>query len=217
MRFTSLICILFALSGRLAAQEIINVQFTSEEDNRLIKETDTVKYYVASGDTTDIVAINEEASTYRLLSKDHKLIADGTFVAEGDKILQDGNWTERFDNGKIKRSGNFSKGKPIGTWEEFYDNGKPKMITNYAILKDGNGGITSCLSGSFHEYYKSGRIKAQGFYAAAGREGYDTIEVEDPVTRVKVQSSVKTTIYTPEKTGHWELYDENGEMEKKDE
>src|ERR1700743_1211596 len=96
-----------ALCGRAGAQGFIPFQFTSEEDNRLIKEGDSVKLYVATGDSSNIVSIDEEATYYNCLSRDHKVLAEGAYIAEGDKFLQDGKWVERFENGKLKMTGSY--------------------------------------------------------------------------------------------------------------
>jgi len=212
MRITILVLAVLLSSARLIAQETIPFEYTSEDDNRLIKENDSVKFFVASDDTTRTVCLNEEAGTYRLLNKDRKLIADGAFVMEGEKFMQTGKWTERYDNGKVKITGYYDKGKPIGTWQEYYDNGKPSLTANYAILKDDVGSITSCLSGSFMEYYKDGKLKTLGFYAAAPTKDVDTMEVTDPVSGTKHLMLQKTISYKPEKEGKWENYDENGEL-----
>ena len=214
MRIPLLLFILQGFSTHIYAQETIPFDFTSDEDNRLIKENDSVKYYAASGDTTNIACINEEASVYWLLNKEHKLLAMGSFVTEGDKLLQDGKWVAKYENGKLKLTGYYQQGLPVGTWQEFYDNGKAKMISNYAVIKDDRGKISSCLSGTFEEFHNNGKLKTEGFYAAVLTTATDSVEVEDPVTNVKVYSIDKSTTYKPEKTGHWENYDENGIPEK---
>jgi antitoxin component YwqK of YwqJK toxin-antitoxin module len=196
------------------SQVFIPFEFTSEEDNKLAGEDDSVKYYVAS-DGKNLVSINEESSYYKLLTKEHKVITDGPFIAEGDKFLQDGKWTERFDNGKIKMSGYYHRNNPIGTWREFYSNGKPKAIYNYAIIMD-NGETYTCLSGSYQEFYQTGKLKVNGFYSANAIKVKDTIYVQDPVTLSTVSKVLTHNIYYPEKTGHWEYYTESGELDKKD-
>src|ERR1700733_3468721 len=89
---SSLCFVVTAGHARSQTVSFIPFEFTSEEDNRLIKEDDSFKYYVASGDTNQVVCINEETYGYKLLSKDRKVIADGSFIIEGDKYLQDGKW-----------------------------------------------------------------------------------------------------------------------------
>ena len=135
---------------------------------------------------------------------------------EGDEDLQDGKWIERFDNGHTKFTGYYQHGKPVGTWEEYYDNGKIKAISNYAIIKDDIGSLKSCLSGSYQEYYKTGRLKTVGFYAAVPQSVSETVKVQDPVSGVTKEVVTKSVTYQPEKVGHWEQYDENGETEKKE-
>ena len=216
MRIPILLFFFTLITLQVSAQTLIPFEFTSEEDNRLIKENDSLKYYAATGDTSYTVSLNEETSTYRLLTKDRRMIAQGTFVVEGDKYLQDGKWIERFDNGHTKFTGYYQHGKPVGTWEEYYDNGKIKAISNYAIIKDDIGSLKSCLSGSYQEYYKTGRLKTVGFYAAVPQSVSETVKVQDPVSGVTKEVVTKSVTYQPEKVGHWEQYDENGETEKKE-
>ncbi len=215
-----LLPVTFCLSStsRVLAQATfptIAFEFTSEEDNRLIKENDSLKYYAATGDTGNIVCIDEDASYYKLLTKDHKIIAEGSFILEGEKYLQVGKWTEHFPGGKVKETGYYEKSKPIGTWQEFYNTGKMKAVYNYAIIDDG-GGRNSCISGSYQEFYPNGKIKVNGFYSAAAQIVTDTVTVEDPVTEKKIYKLQKHSTYLPEKIGHWEHYDESGEIEKKE-
>ena len=67
----------------------IPFEFTSEEENKLLKEDYSLKYFVANGDGTNTVCINDEQSYYKLLNKDHKVIAEGSFIAEGEKIVSE--------------------------------------------------------------------------------------------------------------------------------
>ena len=198
------------------AQVAIPFEFTSEDENRLIKETDSVKYYVASGDTTNEVSLNEETSIYRLINKNHKVIAEGQYILEGEKYLQTGKWTERFDNGKIKAAGYFLRSRPVGTWQEFFANGKISIISNYAILSDGLE-TSSCMSGTYQEFYQSGKLKVSGLYSAKRFVAHDTITVQDPVTNAETIKIVTHGSYVPEKAGHWEYYSENGELDKGEE
>lgn len=207
-----LICIIVTINTN--AQVSISFDFSSEEDNRLIKENDSVKFYVASGDTNNIVCINEETSYYRLLNKDNRVIAEGAFVMEGDKYLQEGKWIENYESGKLKLTGSFKKNKPIGCWTEYYQNGKVKNISNYAIITDADG-LISCLSGTYQEFYKTGQIKVSGFYAAELFKIKDTLNVDDPVSGKTVAKIRTHNALKSEKFGHWEYYTETGELDKK--
>ena len=196
-------------------QSPIPFKFTSDDDNRLVKENDSVKMYRATDDTGSLVSINEEASYYKLLTKSRKVLAEGAFVADGDKFLQEGKWVQYFENGKIMLSGNYKRSKAIGTWEEYYANGKLRTVSNYGGVVDKDG-LSTCLSGSYQEYYNSGRLKLNGFYAAERRKVSDTMEVEDPVTGSKVYKVVSLSVYKPVKAGTWEYYTESGELDKKE-
>lgn len=196
------------------AQANIPFEFTSEEENRLIRENDSVKFYVATGDSSNTVAINEEASFYRLLNREHKVIAEGPFIAEGDKYLQDGRWVAYFGNGKVKLAGFYRRNSPIGAWQEYFSSGKIKSVYNYGIFIDKE--VATCLSGSYQEYYPSGKLKVTGFYAAEAHKTADTALVEDPVTGETKKVVQKHNELKPVKTGHWEYYTEEGELDKKE-
>ncbi len=215
MRVFCLLAILLLHQGRSNAQFVIPFAFTSEDENTLIKEDDSFKYYVATGDTANTVCIDDEGSVYKLLNKEHKVIAEGNFVTEGDKYLQDGKWTERYGNGRTKRTGNYQKGLPVGTWEEFYSSGKPKRISNYGIFGS-KGEINTCLSGSYQEFYSSGALKTNGFYSAELKTVYDTFEVDDPVSGKQVKKLAPRNTLNAVKTGHWQYYLENGDLDKKE-
>lgn len=215
MRFIFFAC--FALLSQIAyAQSPIPFAFTSDDDNKLIKENDSVKLYRATNDTASIVSINEETNYYRLLTKSHKLIAEGSFSIEGERNLQEGKWFQYYDNGKVMLTGYYKKSRPVGTWEEYYSSGKIKAIKNYGIIIDKDG-TSTCLSGSYQEFYSSGKLKVNGFYGAERKKVSDTVEVEDPVSGSKIKKVVSQSVYKGEKTGTWEYYTEEGEVEKKEE
>ncbi len=214
MRLFILFLIIF-LPSQTFAQATIPIKFTSEEDNKLIKETDSLKYYEATNDPEAVVCIDEDAAYYKLLGKNKKVIDEGCFLTEDDKLVQDGKWTERFDNGKAKITGYYRRNKPIGTWKEFYLEGRVKSIYNFAIIIVGSK-VSTCLSGSYQEFYDDGKLKVNGFYASAKFQLKDTIVVDDPVTGKKVRTIEPISVYKPEKTGHWEYYSEDGELDKKE-
>jgi antitoxin component YwqK of YwqJK toxin-antitoxin module len=215
MRITAMFLSLFLWSAHSFAQALIPMHFSLEDDNVLLNENDSVRYYQQLADTTKIVCINEDASSYKLLNKARKLITDGYFTAEGDKYLQEGKWTQRYDNGKVKVTGYYSKNKPVGAWQECYPTGNPKSIYSYAIIND-NGVISTCISGTWQEFYPDGKMKASGFYSATAIKVSDTLIIEDPITDTKVSKIMIHSDYKPEKTGHWEYFKQTGELDKKE-
>jgi antitoxin component YwqK of YwqJK toxin-antitoxin module len=215
MKYFLLLIFSIAITNAFS-QATIPIKFTSEENNKLIKETDTLKYYEATGDPESVVSIDEDASYYKLLGKNHKTIDEGSFISEDDKVVQDGKWTGHFEDGKVKISGYYKRGKPIGSWKEFYPEGRIKTIYNYAVITEA-GKTSSCLSGSYQEFYPDGKLKVNGFYAAERMQAKDTIAVDDPITGNKTRVVTNISAYKPEKTGHWEYYSEDGEVDKKEE
>jgi len=215
-RSLSLIIFLAFISGQVLAQALIPFEFTSEEDNKLLKENDSVKFYEASGDSSNMVSLNEESLYYKLLSKDYKVLAEGAYITEGEKFIQDGKWVARYENGKPKITGAYRKNLPIGTWHEYFSNGKLQLVTNYAIITGEHGETFYCMSGTYQEYYENGKIKTSGYYAAGIIKVADTIYVTDPVSEKTVVKYNSHGEYYPEKTGHWEYYTESGELDKKE-
>jgi len=213
MKTWLVIVLLLGFSGKTEAQLSIPFDFTSEEENRLIKENDSLKYYVATTDTSNVVVINEEANWYKLLSKNHKLIAEGAYVADGDKLLQEGKWVALFEGGKTRMAGYYHRNMPIGTWTEYYNSGKVKTTANYGVFIF-KGQPASCLSGTWQEFHPNGLIKVNGFYSGTIYSYKDTVQVDDPVSDQKVPKVITHNEMRAEKMGHWEYYDEAGELER---
>ena len=215
MRLTLLAAII--LTGTIApAQVSIPFNFVSEEKNKLIRETDSAKYYTATKDTTRMVSINEETNWYRLMNKkDRSVVAEGSYIVDDDKYYQDGRAISRYPDGAMKLAGYYRHGKQVGLWQAYYPGGQLKTVYNFGIILN-EGGFASCYSGSYQEYYESGKLKLNGYYAAKMTEVFDTVDVEDPVTGEFVHKTISNMSYTAQKTGHWEYYTESGEINKKE-
>ncbi|MBL7690572.1 MAG: hypothetical protein JNM41_03190 [Flavipsychrobacter sp.] len=216
--FVSLVILALCACGDAFGQALIPFKYTSEEENRLIKENDTVRYYIATGDTVNVVALNEEGMYYKLLNRKDKkkVVAEGGLVADGDGYLQHGRWVQYHSNGKTAISGSYIKGKPAGIWEEYFPDGRLKVSGHYAIISDKDG-ITTCRSGEYLEYYSSGQIKVSGYYAADRMISKDTTTVEDPVSGKSITKTISKSFYSPKKAGFWDYYSESGEAEKHEE
>jgi len=216
-RVLLLIVLSIAFSTAVRAQSPVTIPFlfTSDDDNRFIRENDSLRFFVAD-DTSKIVAMNDEANYYYLYTRDKKLVDEGPFVVDGDKFLQEGKWTRYYGDGKVKVTGYYRRSKPVGTWQEFYSNGKLRTIYNFAICIDDVHGAVSCLSGTFQQYYNDGKTKATGFYGAVMTPSVDTQYVVDPVTGSTVYKLMKSVQVKAAKTGHWEYFTVDGELEKKE-
>lgn len=198
------------------AQVETPLNFTSEDDNKVVKETDSGKYYTASKDADLTVYIGEDPMTYRLFDKDNVLLVEGTLVADGDKYLHQGKWTEYYGKGKVKASGYYVRDRPMGNWRKYYPSGKLMSSYTYAPIEN-SGTPYYCMAGSYQEYYENGQLKVNGFYKAVIDENSkDTVVVQDPMTGNDTKKIVKGTRPRPEKYGTWEYYGENGELTKKE-
>lgn len=208
----------FCTGSDVMGQALIPFKYTSEEENRLIKENDTVRYYIATGDTVNVVALNEEAMYYKLVNRKDKkkVVAEGGLIADGEGYLPHGRWVQYYNTGKTAISGSYIKGKPAGIWEEFYPDGRLKVSGHYAIISDKDG-VTTCRSGEYLEYYSNGQLKESGYYAADRTVSKDSTSVEDPVSGKMVTKTISKSYYSPKKAGPWDHYSEAGEVEKHEE
>ena len=198
------------------AQVETPLSFTSEDDNKLIKEADSGKYYTASKDPEKTVFIGEDPMVYRLYDKENVVLVEGTLVADGDKYLHQGKWTEYYGKGKVKASGCYVRDRPIGRWLKYYPSGKLMSSYSYAPIEN-NGSPYYCMAGSYEEYYENGQLKVSGFYKAVIDENSkDTVIIQDPMTGNDVKKIIKGSRPRPEKFGTWEYYDEKGELTKKE-
>jgi antitoxin component YwqK of YwqJK toxin-antitoxin module len=103
-------------------------------------------------------------------------------------------YTSYFQNGKIKSTGIYQKGKPSGLWEYFYENGNPKMSGE--IKDNENVGIWSY-------YYENGKINMMGEVHRGLREGEWKYYYENG----NLKSS--GTFKKDEKEGSWNYYYED--------
>jgi hypothetical protein len=200
------------------AQSLIPMKYVSDDDNKLLKETDSLRYYAARGDTSNIITINEETLFYKLVNKRAKkrIVAEGGLSPLDDTYLQQGCWIAYHPNGKPQLKGCYHKGKPVGNWQEYYATGTLKSSFHYAIISDKDG-INTCMSGAYTEYYPDGKVKVTGFYAADRTRKRDSVIIEDPVTGATFRKTLSKSVYSPQKTGYWEYFDETGELEKREE
>jgi len=212
-----LLClILLATCKSGFAQVETPLNFTSEDENKVVKETDCGKYYTASKDADLTVFVGEDPMMYRLFDKDDVLLVEGTLVAEGDKYLHQGKWTEYYGKGKVKVSGYYVRDRPMGNWRKYYPSGKLMSSYTYAPIENGCTPYY-CMAGSYQEYYENGQLKVNGFYKAVIDESSrDTVMVQDPMTGNDTKKIVKGTRPRAEKYGPWEYYSESGELTKKE-
>jgi len=218
MRLIVVVLLLITVPCKLHAQVLIPIKYTSEDENQLLKENDTLRYYAATGDSVNIVVINEDALYYKLVNKRSKTktVAEGRIIADGESYKQDGHWVQYYSNGIAEISGNYLRGKPVGAWETYYRDGKLKTSVHYALITDKDGMYT-CMSGMYKEYYENGSLKTLGYYTADRNRQQDTIQVEDPITGSKQVKTLFRSVFIPRKTGDWEYYTADGELEKKEE
>jgi len=215
-----LLSLLLCIVCSAHAQVETPFSYKSENDNRLIKEDDSGKYYVASGDTSNIVYLGDDPLVYRLYNKDYNLLAEGFFSGSDDDMQREQKWTEYYDNGNIKSTGWYCRNSPVGLWEKFYTNGKIKSRITYGIILAPDASTVFEKCGPYSEYYDNGQVKASGLYAIDPEKKtivYDTIRIIDPITGVTKKTLGKRDAPSSVKLGTWRYYDHEGVLEKKEE
>jgi antitoxin component YwqK of YwqJK toxin-antitoxin module len=217
----SLLLLMICASYAASAQIEYPISFKSENDNRLIKEDDSGKYYVASGeDTTNVVFLDDASYSYKLFNKDNNLLAEGGFSDNDDELLREHKWTEYYENGNIKSTGYYYKNHPVGQWEKYYPSGKLKSQVTFAVLVNSDNSPIYGKSGPYNEYYESGKLKTTGLYGLNFMKPtttYDSIRVVDPITSNSIIKVIKKQNPAAVKFGTWEYYTPDGTLEKKEE
>ena len=210
--FTSIVFLFFSIS--IFGQ--IETPFYGQdgyEENSIIKRDYTGIYFYATKDSSKICYISNR-TVYKLFDRNYKLIVEGDLGGRCyiDNYERFGNWTEYFDNGKIKAIGSYYRNEPIGLWQYFFPNGQLQKTYSISLIETcSSSGY--CMTGSYQEYYDNGQIKINGFYMAS----IDTATIErwefgaDDMKIVVVQKPF------PKKNGIWTYYKKNGEIEKKEE
>lgn len=178
---------------------------------------DTAKYFKKSN---RYVEINMEGV---LIVEGHKIGGMGTLC--GCEITPHGYWIERYENGSLKEQGRYSCNRKIGTWISYYENGRIRKIENYKppylemFTRHGLPADTLktrfLLEGPYLEYYSNGQLKVDGnFKIVEEFSTVDTIYTFDPETYEVIGNIVNGKFWIPKskKTGHWNVYAENGEL-----
>ncbi len=219
MRLT-ILSLLLCIACTVHAQVDIPFSYRSENDNRLIKEDDSGKYYVASGDTSNIVYLGDDPLVYKLYNKNYNLLAEGFFSGSDEDMQREQKWTEYYDNGSTKATGWYCRNSPVGLWEKFYPNGKVKSRITYGIIIAPDASTLFEKCGPYSEYFDNGQVKASGLYAIDPEKKtivYDTVKVIDPETGKAIKRVNKRDAPACVKLGTWRYYNRDGALEKKEE
>lgn len=214
---SKLVCslLLILCCNYAGAQALIPMLF--RPDDEPAKESDTVSFYSVRRDSTVLVSINDETLFYRLVARrdSRRVLAEGRLAAVGDSYVQVGLWRQYDLSGKLQIEGAYVNANPIGKWTWFGKSGKPAIEGNYGGVIDKDG-LNTCLSGEYREYYPDGKLKLLGYYAADRTRILDTALVNDPVSGSEKSKMYYRSQYAPKKVGTWLQFDENGELQRKD-
>jgi antitoxin component YwqK of YwqJK toxin-antitoxin module len=77
-----------------------------------------------------------------------------------EKGLKQGPWETKYENGKIRYSGVFKDGKPIGEFKRFYETGELKILQVF----DNKGNSKAII------YYDNGEVAAKGNYVGSKKD-----------------------------------------------
>jgi antitoxin component YwqK of YwqJK toxin-antitoxin module len=115
---------------------------------------------------------------------------------------EDGYFEWFHSNGKIKHTGNYLNGEPIGEHLWYFDNGNIEAVENY---KNGK------LNGIFKEYYQNGNLNTETEFVDEIQFGYTKYFRED--NSLHSEGNFKNG----ERNGLWKFYDESGNLVGTDE
>ena len=92
------------------------------------------------------------------------------FFKEGDTLIwenyningkREGKWISYYENGQIKKEGNYMNGWYYGSWNSYYENGQIESKENFSNQK---------REGKWISYYENGQIKTEGNYKYGKRK-----------------------------------------------
>ena len=139
--------------------------------------------------------------------------------------LQNGSYTEYFEDGKISNRGMKLNGRDEGPWEVFYEgsgklakrlfykngvlNGPYEWISETGTLKEKGEYKDGTESGLWKYYYEDGALKSEGEYKDGKKEG--KWKFYHPSGRVESEGKIVNGLYQ----GPWTYYYENGTLSVK--
>ncbi|HYV94682.1 MAG TPA: hypothetical protein VE978_23105 [Chitinophagales bacterium] len=184
--------------------------------DHVLKNDSTGTFVYAGNDSSKIVFISKNYTTYKLFDRNYNLLVEGDL---GGRVYTEyfkrfGKWTAYYDNGKPKAIGYYYASQPIGLWQSFFENGQLSETYTIALIEtDSSSGY--CMMGLYQEFYENGQIKVNGFYKAA----MDTIhiQVNDPDTGEETSNFTVYRRPVSKPFGIWTYYKQNGELERKEE
>jgi antitoxin component YwqK of YwqJK toxin-antitoxin module len=219
--------LLFALAvliaqSSFAQREMCEMQYYFGEvppAEGMYKHTDKGMYFREKSGKT--FYLSTDYTDFREYDRQHHLIQKGDVSADrrGNIMQQDGYWTYYYPNGKLRMEGYFYEGHAVGTWKIYYPNGRLQKQFTYTRIDPHDGWrarFVTALSGSYLEFYPTGKKKIEGFYAIKINEGApDTIYVTDPVTNETVMHPYPPA-HNPNSVpdGTWKYYSPDGNLEK---
>ncbi|SVE38063.1 uncharacterized protein METZ01_LOCUS490917, partial [marine metagenome] len=103
-----------------------------------------------------------------------------------------------YENGQLKRKGNFIDGKEDGLHESYYENGQLDFRGNY---KNGEE------EGLFEQYYDNGQLEMRGNFIDGKEDGLKESYYDEG------QLKVRGNFIDGKMVGLFEVYNENGQLE----
>jgi antitoxin component YwqK of YwqJK toxin-antitoxin module len=211
------IILIIIVKGTLIAQ--IETQYVYgllglNEKDRIIRNDSTGKTFIPSSDSNKIVFISSDYQEYKMFNKENILLVSGSFggIELVDFFQQNGKWTEYYETGAIRSTGNYERGEPIGKWRYYYPNGQLKKLFKISLICT-DSAKTYCKTGNYLEYYENGNIKVSGYYRAQ----IDTmIAVMYTMDANYNEIEIKARAASSKPAHKWRYYNSEGKLEKEE-
>jgi len=113
--------------------------------------------------------------------------------------VENGKWTEWYDDGQKKEEGEYLNGKENGKWTYWYDNGQKRKETEY---------INGKQNGKWTFWYQNGEKYSEGEYVNGEENCKWTIWYKNG------QKKKEGEYVNGEKNGKWTIWHENGQIEE---
>lgn len=182
---------------------------------KMLKNDSTGYLFIPRSDTTKIVFIAYDYTTYRLYTRSNKLIVEGSF---GGKKFVDvfyfyGKWTEFYENGVTRSEGEYLpySYQPIGTWKYYYSNGQLRKSFSIVQVDIDSFNTFFCKAGRFLEYFENGKLKVSGWYGIGYKQGY----IDHPNLKAGISKKIKAIVPFSIPVSEWLYYDELGNIVKR--
>lgn len=154
---------------------------------------------------------------YKLLSRGKLLEEGGLGYSCVDCPDRNGRCNEFYVSGKVKTTGFYLRGKPVGLWSRYYENGQLQEQYTLTLTKNKEGYKGYIYrAGSYQSFYENGQVKTEGLYIVGEYEAIDSFPRIDPITGETEMLGEKRTDIRSKPFGIWVYYNPDGTVERRE-